>query len=70
MDTLGSSENSKGFLTIAAGESVAPLMILFTNNRFLIAQCVTRVTREGHAGAGGEAAAMATPIHWNTGIKA
>lgn len=70
MDTLGSSENSKGFLTVTAGEGVAPLMILFTNDGFLIAQRVTRVTCEGHAGAGGEAAAMATPIHRNTRIEA
>ena len=69
-DTLDVRTKKKRFLTVTARESMTPLMILFANNRFLVAQRVPRVTCERHARAGGEAAAMATPIDGTTRIKA
>lgn len=57
-------------LTVAAWQGVAPLVIFLTNDWLLITQRVPRVACERHSGAGGEAAATAAAVDWDTRIKA
>lgn len=57
-------------LTVAARQGVTPLVIFLTNNWLLITQRVTRVARERHSRAGGEAAATAAAVDRNTRIEA
>lgn len=62
-------KHERKILTITAGKSVTPLMILFANDWLLIAQCVSWVTREWHTRANGKAASMATTIDRDTRIE-
>lgn len=57
-------------LTVAARQGVAPLVIFLTHNWLLVTQCVPWVARERHPGAGGEAAATAAAVDWDTRIEA
>lgn len=57
-------------VTIAAGQSVVPLMVPFADNGFIITQRVALITAESHLGADGEVITMPLAIYRNPGIQA
>lgn len=57
-------------VTVAAGQSMAPLVVPFADNGLIITQRVALITAESHLGANGEVITMPLAINRNPRIQA